>query len=75
MLHGTRRNMYCWEMLASYLYKGNYGHMQILLFFVMVQVWSISLESEGIYAAGKCPHYAFIKIKLRGNYQILKFVL
>ena len=32
MLHGTGRNMYCWEMLASRLHKGNYGYTQILLF-------------------------------------------
>ena len=33
------------------------------------------IESEGIHAVGKCPHYAFIKTKLRGNCQTLQFIL
>ena len=33
------------------------------------------VESKGIQAVGKCPHYGFIKKKVRGNCQTLQFIL
>ena len=75
MLHGTGRNMCYSEMLASHLHKGNYGYTQILYCYDYNGTGMKYIKSEGTQAVGKCPCYAFIKIRLRGNCQILQFIL
>ena len=59
MLHGTGRNMYYWEMLASHLHKSNIHKY----YYIDCNGAGMEyIESEGTHAVGKCPHYAFIKI-------------
>ena len=54
--------MYCWEMLASRLHKGNYGYSYTNTTIDCNGTGMEYIESEGTHAVGKCLHYAFIKI-------------
>ena len=71
MLHGTERNMYYWEMLASCLHKGNYGYTQILLFYCNGTGMEYIARKWRNACSWEIPTLS-IKIKLRGNCQILQ---